>query len=57
MMRGARELSLILRRVAEAAARRKRPRRGGPDTAGEPTPVEPPRNPTLTGGAAATIDD
>jgi len=38
------------------AQRRRPPRRPDPGAAGEPAPVEPPRNPTLIGGAAAELD-
>jgi len=36
--------------------RRRPPGRRDPGAAGEPAPVEPPRNPTLAGGAAAELD-
>jgi len=56
-MPSARERSLFrLAMAAAARGRRGRPRRRPSPDAGA-VPVEPPRTPTLSGGAAAIVED
>lgn len=54
--KGARTRLLALLRLARQRSGARRPRPRGPGPAAEPAPVEPPRSPTLSGGAAAAIE-
>lgn len=51
-----RGLALIRLSLSRTTARKAPRRPRGPDAAGEGMTVDPPRTPTLSGGAAAAID-
>lgn len=52
----ARARSIALVRVAMLQAIRRKPRRHNPDATDDGVPVDAPRTPTLSGGAAAPLD-